>query len=64
MKKQSRKVQYDLKREAAKMSPLWSGKITKYKYLTSEKILLPQESRIIEQAKFTYSLRRKALENK
>ena len=49
------KLQYDIDREAAKISALSSGKIDKYEYLTNDEILPPDESRIIEQAKFTYS---------
>ena len=48
------KLQYDIDREAAKISALSSGKIDKYEYLTNDEILPPDESRIIEQAKFTY----------
>ena len=33
------KLQYDVKREAAKVSALTSGKIDKYEYLTCEEIL-------------------------
>ena len=33
------KLQYDIDREAAKMSSLSSGKIHKYEYLTGEDIL-------------------------
>ena len=33
------KLQYVISREAAKISALSSGKINKYKYLTSEEIL-------------------------
>ena len=50
------KLQYDINREAAKISALSSGKIDKYEYLTGEEILSPDQSRPIEQAKFTYSL--------
>ena len=32
------KLQYDINREAAKISALSSGKIDKYKYLTSEQL--------------------------
>ena len=39
------KLQYNISREAAKISALSSGKIDKYEYLTSEEIL----------AQFTYS---------
>ena len=49
------KLQYDINREAAKISALSSGKIDKYEYLTGEEILPSYQSRIIEQAKFTYS---------
>ena len=49
------KVQYDFNRKAAKMSVLSSGKIDKYEYLTGEEILLFDQSRVTEQAKFTYS---------
>ena len=47
------KLQYNINREAAKISALSSGKIDKYEYLTGEEILPSDESRIIEQAKFT-----------
>ena len=33
------KLQYDINRQAAKISALWSGKIDKYEYLTGEEIL-------------------------
>ena len=33
--------QYDIDREAAKISTLSSGKIDKYEYLTGEEIILP-----------------------
>ena len=49
------KLQHDINREAAKISPLSSGKIGKYEFLTSDEILPSDPSRIIEQAKFTYS---------
>ena len=39
-----------------------SGKIEKYEYLTGEEILPSDLSRIIEQAKFTYSPLGKAFE--
>ena len=47
------KLQYDINREAAKISALSSRKIDKYEYLTGEEILPSDQSRIIEQAKFT-----------
>ena len=49
------KLQYDINREAEKISPLPSGKIDKYEYLTGEEILPSNEQQIIEQAKFPYS---------
>ena len=49
------KKQYDLNREAAKISVLSSGKIHRYEYLTGEDILPSNQQKIIEQAKFTYS---------
>ena len=49
------KLHYDIKREAAKISAISSRKIDKYEYLTGEEILPSDQSRIIEQAKFTYS---------
>ena len=49
------KLQYDINREAAKISGLSSGKIDKYEYLTGEEILPLNQQQIIEQAKFTYS---------
>ena len=47
------KLQYDINREAAKVSASSSGKIHKYEYLTGKDISNKQQ--IIEQAKFTYS---------
>ena len=52
--------QYNINRGVAKISRLSSGKIDKY--LTGEKILLSNQSRIKEQAKLTYSPLGKALE--
>ena len=39
-----------------------SAKIDNYEYCTSEEILLPDQSRLEEQAEFTYYLLRKSLE--
>ena len=52
----------NINREAAKISALSSGKIYKYEYLTSQEILPSDQSRIIEQTKFTYFPLRKAFE--
>ena len=41
------KVQYDINREAAKISALSSGKIDKYEYLTGEEILPSNQQQII-----------------
>ena len=56
------KLQYDINREAAKISALSSGKIAKYEYLTGEEILPSNQQQIIEQAKFSYSPLGKAFE--
>ena len=58
------KMQYDINREAAKISALSSGKLDKYEYLTGEEILPSNQQQIIQQAKFTYSPLGKALEKK
>ena len=57
-----KKLQYEINKEAAKISPLLSGKIDKYEYLTGEEILPSNERQIIEQEKFTYSPLGKAFE--
>ena len=54
-KTKDEKLQYDINREAAKISALLSGKIGKYEYLTGEEILPSDQTRIIGQAKFRYS---------
>ena len=56
------KLQYDINREAAKISALSSGKIDKYEYLTGEEILPSNQQQITEQAKFNYSLLGKTFE--
>ena len=56
------KLQYDINRNAAKISALSSGKTGKYEYLTGEEILPSNQQQIIEQAKFTYSPLVKPLE--
>ena len=48
------KLQYDINREAAKISALSSGKIDKYEHLTVEETLPSNQQQIIKQAKFTY----------
>ena len=49
------KLQYNVNKEAAKISALWSGKIYKYKNLTAEEILPPDQRRVTEETKLTYS---------
>ena len=49
------KLQYDINREAAKISALSSAKLHKYEYLTGGDILPSNQQQIIEQTKFTYS---------
>ena len=56
------KLQYEINREAAKISALSSGKLDKYEYLTGEEILPSNQQQIIQQAKFNYSPLGKALE--
>ena len=56
------KLQYDINREAAKISALSSGKLDKYEYLTGEEIVLSNQQQIIQQAKFNYSPLGKAIE--
>ena len=56
------KLQYDINREAAKMSALSSGKLDKYEYLTGEEILPSNQQQIIQQAKFNYFPLGKAIE--
>ena len=58
----SEKLQYDINREAAKISALSSGKFDKYEYLTGEEILSSNKQQITEQAKFSYSPLGKAFE--
>ena len=48
------KSKYDINRETAKISALSSGEIDQYEYLTGKKILLTNQSQMIEDAKFTY----------
>ena len=57
-----KKLQYDINREAAKISSLSSGKTDKYEYLTGEDIFSSNHQQLIQQAKFTYSPLGKAFE--
>ena len=44
------KLQFDISREAAKISAISSGKIDNYEFLTGKEILPSDQSRMIEQA--------------
>ena len=57
------KLQYDINREAAKISALSSSKIGKYDYITGEEILSSDENRMIKQAKFTYEKQTKTIKH-
>ena len=54
------KLQYDINREASKISALSSGNIHEYEYLTSEDILRSNQQQVTQQVRFTYSLLGKA----
>ena len=47
------KAQYNINREAAKISSLSSSKINKYDYLTGKVVLSSNQEQIIEEAKLT-----------
>ena len=58
------KLQYDIKREATKISALSPGEINKYEYLTGEEILPSNKQQIIEQANLLILPYEKLLKNK
>ena len=58
------KLQYDINREATKISALSSRKNDKDEYLSGDKILTFDQRRVIEEAKFTHFSPGKAFENK
>ena len=60
------KLQCDINRKAAKISTLPSRQIDKSEFLTGEKILPSDRSRIIKQPKFTFETvyKKKQLKNK
>ena len=58
------KLQYDINREAAKISALSSGKLHKYEYLTGEDILPSNQQQIIEQTYLLILLQEELLKNK
>ena len=49
------KLQYDINREAAKISTLSPGKTDKYEYLTGGELLPSNQRQTIEKTKLTYS---------
>ena len=55
-------VQYDINKEAVKISSKSSSSFRRYEYLTGEEILPSNQQQIIEQAKFTCSPLGKAFE--
>ena len=56
------KLQFNINRETAKISAFLSDKFGKYEYLNVEKPLPCDQSRLMEQSKFTYFLLGKAFE--
>ena len=54
------KLQYDINREAAKISVLSSCEINKHRYVTGEETFCSNQQQVIEEAKFTYSPLEKA----
>ena len=57
-----KKLQYDINREAAKISASSSGKIRWCEYITGEEILPSDQRKVIEQANFAYPPLGKTLE--
>ena len=58
------KLQYDINREAAKISALTSGKIDKYEYLTGEEILPSNQQQILNKISLLILLLEKLFKNK
>ena len=56
------KLQYDINRAAVKISSLSPGNIDRYEHIKGEQILSSNQSRMIEQANFSYSSLAKAFE--
>ena len=48
--------------EKLKISPLFSGKIVIYEYLSGKEILPPQQRKVMQESKFSYSPLEKTLE--
>ena len=64
IKDETIQYEYNINREATKISALSSGHIDKYVYLSGEEILPTDQSRIIQQTMFTYSPLIKSFEKK
>ena len=58
-----KKLQYDINREASKVSSLSTGKINKYEYLTSEEIFPSNQKQIINKLNLLILLLVKLLKN-
>ena len=58
------KIQYDIGREAARISASSSGKIDKHENLAGEEVLSHSQKRVIQQTKFTNSPLLTHLKNK
>ena len=58
------KLQYDINRQAARISALSSNKFNKYEHLAGKEILPSNQKQMIEGATFIYSPLGKAFENK
>ena len=56
------KLQYDITREAAKISVFSSEKINKHEYLIAEQLWLSSESRMVEEDRRAYCSLGKAIE--
>ena len=56
------KLQYNINREVAKASAVFSGKTDKYEYITGEEIFPSNQRQIIELSLFVYSVLGKAFE--
>ena len=58
------KLQYDINREAAKISVLASGKIHKYEYITGEDIIPSNQQQILNKQNLLIFLWEKLSKNK
>ena len=56
------KLQYDINKEAAKISSKSSAELHEYEYLIGKEIILSNQQQLLEQAKFIYSPLGKAFE--